>query len=82
MTKEMRQEFDKLIEMIRKYPKGYEFTINYSSIPTRAKYNGMRFLLDEAEKLGLIECISIGLSFESMRGETWCNANEATFRRV
>ena len=81
MTKETRRELEKCVDKIRNYPKGYEFTINYSSLPTRAKYNAMRWVLDKAEELGLITCISIGLSFESMRGETWCNASEETFRR-
>lgn len=81
MTKETRRELDKCVEKIRKFPKGTEFTINYSAMP-KAKYNAMSIVLDEAKQLGLIDSVEIGLSFESMRGETNCYANEETFRRI
>lgn len=81
MTKETRRELDKCVEKIRRYPKGFEFTINYSVLP-REKYNAMRFVLDVAEMFGLIKSVSIGLSLESMTGKTNCYANEETFRRV
>lgn len=42
----------------------------------------MMIVLGEAKQLGLINSVAIGLSFESMRGETNCYANEETFRRI
>lgn len=81
MTKETRRELDKCVDKIRNYPKGFEFTINYSVMP-RAKYNAMKIVLDEAKQLGLIDSVAFGLSFESMLGETNCYENEETFRRV
>ena len=81
LSEETRRELDKCVDKIRRYPKGFEFTINYSAMP-KAKYNAMRIVLDDAKRLGLIKSVAIGLSFESMLGETNCYENEETFRSI
>lgn len=81
LSEETRRELDKCVDKIRRFPKGFEFTINYSAM-SKAKYNAMRIVLDKAMKLDLITSVAIGLSFESMLGETNCYANEETFRRI
>lgn len=81
MTRETERELNKLVDRIRNYPPGFTFIVRYSDVPTRAKYNGLKWVLNKAMELGLIESISTGLSFESMRGETWEFANDETFKR-
>ena len=82
MTKETERELLKLVDRIRNYPKGFEFTVNYASIPTKPKLNGMRWVLKEAENQGLIESISMGMSFEDLRGESGLFCSEETFVRL
>lgn len=76
------EEVMKAINKIKGYPKGFEFTINYSSIPTKAKENGMRYILRKAKEMGLIECIGTGLSLADITGESGRINNEETFRRI
>lgn len=82
MTEETRKELLKLVDRIRKYPKGFEFTVNYAAIPTKAKRNGMNWVLKEARDQGLIESISMGMSFEDFRGESGLFCSEETFKRL
>lgn len=81
-TKKEEKEIEKAINKIKNYPKGFEFTIKYSSIPTKAQENGMKYVLDKAIKMGLIESISIGLSLRDIRGESGRPYNDETFRRL
>ena len=77
-----KTELDKSIEKIKSYPKGFEFTIKYSSLPSKEKENGMRWILESARKLGLIESIAIGLSLRDIRGESGRINNEEKFRKI
>jgi hypothetical protein len=77
-----KTELDKSIKKINTYPKGFEFTIKYSTIPTKAKENGLRWILESARKLGLIECIATGLSIADITGESGRQNNEETFRKL
>jgi hypothetical protein len=78
----LQNELDKSIEKVSKYPKGFEFTINYTQLPSKAKENGMRLLMDKLCELGYLESIAIGHSLKDLRGESgrWCT--EETFRRI
>lgn len=81
-TEREEKEIEKAINKIKNYPKGFEFTINYSAIPTKAKENGMKYILNKAKEMGLIECIATGLTFEDITGESGRPFNEETFRRL
>ena len=82
MTKEEEKEVQKAINKIKSYPKGFEFTIKYSSLPSKEKENGMKFVLNKAVKMGLIECIATGYTLEDIRGESGRPYNEETYRRL
>ena len=82
MDTRTKDELNKCIEKIRNYPKGFEFTINYAQIPTKAKENGMHWVLDKAKENGLIESIAIGHSMEDLTGESGRFCTEETFRRL
>ena len=82
MTKDEEKEIEKAINKIKDYKKGFEFTINYSSIPTKAKENGLKYVLNKAVKMGLIECIGTGYTFEDITGESGRPFNEETYRRI
>lgn len=56
------------------YPHGFEFTLNYASIP-KAKLNALNILMDECCKEKLIESIKIGLT---LTGEVV----DETYRRL
>ena len=51
------------MEKIKGYRPGFRFTINFSRIPT-AKANGLRIVLRDACKLGILESVSIGLGWD------------------
>lgn len=53
------------MEKIKRYRPGFRFTINFSRIPT-AKANGLRYVLQDACKLGLIKSVSIGLGWDDL----------------
>lgn len=76
------EEVMKAINKIKSYPKGFEFTIKYSSLPTKAKENGMRYILKKASDMGLIENIATGLSLADITGESGRINNEETYRRI
>lgn len=82
MTKEEEKEVEKAINKIKGYTKGFEFTINYSSIPTKAKENGLKYVLNKAVKMGLIECIGTGYTLEDLRSESGRPYNEEIYRRI
>ena len=60
---ELRQDknYTDAIEKIRNYSKGFRFTIDFSKIP-KAKANALKIVLRDAEKMGLLESVSIGLN--------------------
>lgn len=60
------KDYKEAMAKIEAYHKGFRFTIDYTQIP-RAKANGLRFILRDACKSGLLESVQIGLSLE---GET------------
>ena len=82
MTYETEMELMKTVDKIRNYKKGFRFTIDYTKIPTNAKINGLKWVLNKAEDNGLIRCISIGHSFEDLRGESGLFASEETYERL
>lgn len=54
-------EYLEAYNKIKKYPKGFEFTIDYTKIPT-PKANALRILFEECRKEKLIDCTSIYLA--------------------
>lgn len=75
-------EVNKALEIIRGYPMDFKFTVNYASLPTRAKENGMRYVMDKAIALGYIKSVSIGHSLADLRGESGRFCTEETFIRL
>lgn len=67
------EEYFKTIDKIRKYPKGFQFTLYYSGT-SRAKANALKILMNDCIKCGLIESISIGVSLQG-------DIVDETFRR-
>lgn len=61
-------------QKIEAYKKGFEFTVHYNQMPA-PKRRAMEYLLDDCEKEGLIESISIDISLELER-------TDETFRRL
>lgn len=81
MTAETKRELLKWVETIRKYPKGFEFTINYTET-TIGQFNALQWIVREAMDQEIIECISTGISLEDCRGETGRPFSEETFKRL
>ncbi len=67
-AEEIRQtkDYKEAVERIKGYKKGFEFSVPYYKIPTIAKKNGMRFILNDMICDGIIECIAIDESFDSL----------------
>lgn len=57
------KEYKICMDKIKSYKKGFEFTLNYSQIPT-AKANALKIIMQDAIEQGLLESIAIGLSLE------------------
>ena len=77
MTKqELRKtkDYKEAVEKIKTYRKGFEFTLNYASIP-KAKGNALKIITKDCIDAGIIESISIGLDIEG-------NFVEETYRRL
>ena len=68
------EEYFKAIDKIRKYPKGFRFTLYYSSIP-RARANALEILMHDCIKMGLVESVSIGIALPGIKADE-------TFRRL
>lgn len=51
------------MEKIRKYKPGFRFTVDFANIP-EAKANGLRIVLRDACKLGLLESVAIGAGWD------------------
>lgn len=81
MTKEIENQLMEYVDMIRKYKKGFEFTIPYYKM-TDAQLNAIKWVTKKAEELKLIRSISIGLSFEDVCGESGRFCSEETWKRI
>ena len=68
------EEYAICFKKIKSYRKGFEFTLNYSQIPT-PKANALKIVMSDAIEQGLIESIQIGLSLEG----DWVSE---TFRKI
>lgn len=68
------EEYFKALDKIRKYSKGFRFTLFYSDIP-RAKANALEILMHDCIKMGLVESVSIGISLQGDKADE-------TFRKL
>ena len=68
------EEYAQAMEKIKRYPKGFRFTLNYSRIPT-PQANALRIVMRDAIKERLIMCVETGLSLE-------CEITEETFEKI
>lgn len=55
------EEYAICMKKIRSYRKGFEFTLNYSAIPT-PKANALKIIMQDAVEMGLIESIRMGFA--------------------
>lgn len=53
-------EYTRCMNKIKNYRPGFQFTMNFSTIPT-TKANALRIVLRDAKFAGYLECMSIGL---------------------
>lgn len=62
---EMRktEEYTKIVQKVKKYRKGFEFTLDVNVIP-RPQWNALRMVMRDLEKQGLIENIEFGYSID------------------
>lgn len=62
---EMRktEEYTKIIQKVKKYRKGFEFTLDVNVIP-RPQWNALRMVMRDLEKQGLIENIEFNYSID------------------
>lgn len=62
---EMRktEEYTKIVQKVKKYRKGFEFTLDINAIP-RPQWNALRMVMRDLEKQGLIENIEFGYSID------------------
>ena len=77
MTKqELREtkDYKEAIEKIKAYRKGFEFTLDYASIP-KAKGNALRIITKDCIDAGIIESIAIGVDLQG-------NFCDETYRRL
>lgn len=56
-------EYTRCMNKIQNYRPGFQFTMNFSTIPT-AKANALRIVLRDAEDAGYLESVSIGLDID------------------
>lgn len=68
------KEYFQAMEKIRRYPKGFEFTLNYARIPT-PQGNALKIVMKDAIQNGLLESIALGISIEG-------KFVDETFRRI
>lgn len=77
MTREQLRtttDYAEAMDKIRKYTKGFQFTLYYSKIP-KAKANALKILMNDCIKCGLVESTSIGVSLQG-------DIADETFRRL
>lgn len=62
---EMRktEEYTKIVQKVKKYRKGFEFTLDVNVIP-RPQWNALRMVMRDLEKQGLIENIEFDYSID------------------
>lgn len=62
---EMRktEEYTKIVQKVKKYRKGFEFTLDVNVIP-RPQWNALRMVMRDLEKQGLIENIEFNYSID------------------
>lgn len=68
------KEYREMMDKIRSYSKGFEFTIPFYKMTSEQK-NAMNVVLRNAVEEGLIESISIGLSLEG-------NITEEKYKKI
>lgn len=68
------EEYAICMRKIKRYKKGFEFTINYAQIPT-GKANALKIVFHDAVKQGILENIADGWSFEG-------HIVEETYRKI
>ena len=56
--------FDALLERVKKYPKGFQFSFPYGEMPEKVRQNATRFAQTAINK-GLIKSVSIGAGWNS-----------------
>ena len=81
MSKETEKELMKVVDKIKRYKKGTTFTIPYYQM-TIPQLNGMRWVVNKAEDLGLIKSVAISHSLADLRGESGRFCSEETFKRI
>lgn len=59
------KEYALCFEKIKAYPKGFEFTLRWTSIPT-AKANALKIVMADAIEAGYLEPIASTLSLEGI----------------
>ena len=82
MNKETEAKLNELVERIKGYKQGFEFTVRYCDVPTKAQLNGLDWVLRKAKELGYIKSIAIGHSLEDLRGKSGRFCSEETFVRL
>lgn len=62
---EMRktEEYTKIVQKVKKYRKGFEFTLDVNVIP-KPQWNALRMVMRDLEKQGLIENIEFNYSID------------------
>ena len=68
------EEYAKSMKKIESYPIGFEFTLNYSRIPT-PQANALKIVMLDAIERNLLKSVALGVS---IKGEFV----EETFRRI
>ncbi|ADL36093.1 hypothetical protein bpr_II155 (plasmid) [Butyrivibrio proteoclasticus B316] len=79
---ETLSELNSALDRIKNYPKGFEFTIKYSEISSKAKLNALELVLNKARELKYIKSIAIGHSMADLTGESGRFCSEETFKRL
>lgn len=77
MTREQLRkttDYTEAMNKIRKYSKGFQFTLYYSEIP-KVKANALKILMNDCIKCGLVESISIGVTIQG-------DIADETFRKL
>lgn len=67
-------EYALCFEKIKRYRKGFEFTINYARIPT-PQANALKIVMRDAVVQGYVESIAIGLALDG-------TPVDETYRRI
>ena len=73
---ELRQtkDYAEAMSKIKKYPKDFTFTLNYSAIP-KWKVSALKIIMQDCIDNGIIESVSIGLALNDEQ-------TDETFRRL